>query len=206
VRRGAEVDRRIVGREARGPDARLGRDHRLQESFGTPLTELWLFGAGHVGRALVLALAPLPFRIVWVDSRDDAFPRLPLANLTCRVAARPQDELAGARPGSFVLIMTHDHAQDLDILHAALSRADMPHVGMIGSATKRSRFERRLAELGHPPGRARSFTCPIGVPGLASKEPAWIAAAVAAELLIVRSRLESGQSLPLLQAVPPDRL
>lgn len=186
---GAPIERRIVGVERLGPAAALDANGRLDESFGESLRDLLLFGAGHVGRAVVLALAPLPFRIRWIDSRPSAFPDLPLARLEQVVSAAPQTELKTAPSDAFVLIMTHDHGLDLDILHAALSEDRFPYVGLIGSRTKRARFEHRLAELGHAESRIRAFTCPIGVPGITSKEPAHIAVSVVAELLIVDEKI-----------------
>ena len=142
-----------------------------------------IFGAGHVGRALVMALAPLPFRITWVDSRDDAFPARVPANADMLTSRDPPSVLASAPPGSFVLVLTHDHALDLAITAAALGRDDMLFVGLIGSATKRARFARRLGELGIDPLRVSSLVCPIGLPGITGKEPAVIAASVTAQML-----------------------
>lgn len=179
------VDRRIVGTDRLDPTASIDSEGRVEESFGEPLRQLLLFGAGHVGRAVVLALAPLPFRIRWIDNRDSAFPDLPLARLDKVVTGTPATELSAAPSDALVLIMTHDHGLDLDILNAALSEDRFAYIGLIGSRTKRARFEHRLEELGHDAVRARAFTCPIGVPGITSKEPAHIAVAVVAELLIV---------------------
>ena len=142
-----------------------------------------IFGAGHVGRALVMALAPLPVRVRWVDSRDDAFPTHVPANVTTVPSRDPPSELVHAPSGSFVIVLTHDHALDLAITAAALSRDDLPFVGLIGSATKRARFERRLGELGIEPLRIACLVCPIGLPGITGKEPAVIAASVTAQLL-----------------------
>ncbi len=186
---GAPIERRIIGMERLGPTATLDADGRLDESFGEPLRELLLFGAGHVGRAVVLALAPLPFHVRWIDGRRSAFPDLPLARLEQVVTSAPSAELKAASSDAFVMIMTHDHGLDLDILHAALSEDRFPYVGLIGSRTKRARFEHRLAELGHPASRIRAFTCPVGIPGITSKEPAHIAVSVVAELLIVDEKL-----------------
>lgn len=185
----APVDRRLVATEGCPPTAVIEPDGRLEESFGELCRDLLLFGAGHVGRAVVLALAPLSFRVRWIDNRPDAFPDLPLARLEQVATATPAAELKAAASGSFVLIMTHDHALDLDILHAALTEDRFPYVGVIGSRTKRARFEHRLSDLGHPGSRIRAFTCPVGVPGITSKEPAHIAASVVAELLIVDEKL-----------------
>lgn len=185
----APIDRRVVGTERSEPTAAIDAAGQIEESFGEPLRELLLFGAGHVGRAVVLALAPLPFHVRWIDSRKSAFPDLPLARLKQVVTPTPQAELKTASPDAFVLIMTHDHGLDLDILHTALSEDRFPYVGLIGSRTKRARFEHRLAELGHAESRIRAFTCPIGVPGITSKEPAHIAISVVAELLIVDEKI-----------------
>ncbi len=150
------------------------RDHRQ------PLV---IFGAGHVGRALSLALAPLPFIVTWIDSRDDAFPAHIPANVRPVKSRDPPSEIAHVPSGAFVLILTHDHALDLAITAAALSRDDLPFVGLIGSATKRARFARRLAELGIDVSRIASLVCPIGLPGITGKEPAVIAASVVAQML-----------------------
>ncbi len=186
---GAPIERRVVGTERLEATAAVDAAGRLDESFGEPLRELLLFGAGHVGRAVVLALAPLSFHVRWIDGRRSAFPDLPLARLEQVVTGAPAAELKTASSNAFVLIMTHDHGLDLDILHAALSEQRFPYVGLIGSCTKRARFEHRLAELGHPASRIRAFTCPVGIPGITSKEPAHIAISVVAELLIVDEKL-----------------
>ncbi len=151
--------------------------------FGDARRPLMLFGAGHVGRALVLALAPLPFAVTWVDPRPDAFPAHAPMNVSLRRLDDPAAALATAETGTFVLVMTHSHPLDLELVGVALRDARFPYVGLIGSATKRARFEKRLAEMGVPPVRIVSLVCPIGVGGINSKVPAVIAAATVAELL-----------------------
>lgn len=141
-----------------------------------------LFGAGHVGRAVALALAPLPFRVLWHDERPGAFPAAVPAHAETRGGPALQ-ALAALPEGAQVLVMTHSHALDLEIVAAALAEPRIPHVGLIGSATKRARFAKRLAERGLSAARLR---CPIGLPAIAGKEPAVIAASVAAECLILR--------------------
>jgi xanthine dehydrogenase accessory factor len=113
------------------------------------------------------------------------------ANATPVRLQDPAAEIARAAPRSLVLIMTHDHPLDMAITAAALSRG-FPYVGLIGSATKRARFEKRFRELGLGESRIRSLICPIGLPEIAGKEPAVIAASVAAQLLQVRERAASG--------------
>jgi xanthine dehydrogenase accessory factor len=150
--------------------------------------ELFLFGAGHVGRAIVRALAPLPFCITWIDSRGDAFPTDLQPQVVVRVSTAPQDEVAKAPAQAFFLIMTHSHPLDLVVGARVLERNDFAFLGLIGSETKRARFTSRLRAMGTPPHALARLTCPIGIPGIASKEPAAIAAAVAAQLLILGER------------------
>ena len=155
----------------------------LNEGFGDERRSLFLFGAGHVGRALLMALAPLPFRVTWVDPRPDAFPEFVPANVTTVLADDPQRVLAIAPQGSFVLAMTHSHPLDLAVVSAALGDARFPYVGVIGSKTKRARFVRQLAEGGIARARIAELVCPIGDAAVHSKLPAVIAATTVVELL-----------------------
>lgn len=151
------------------------------------LTPVALFGGGHVGHALVRVLAPLPFSLTWIDSRDGVFP----ASVPPRVMAEHSDPVQAAVPGlapqSRVLIMSFSHAEDLDIVAACLLRqrekSDLPYIGLIGSKTKWAVFRHRLEARGFAAGELAQVTCPIGVPGITGKEPEVIAVAVAAQLL-----------------------
>ncbi|NRG18814.1 xanthine dehydrogenase accessory protein XdhC [Rhizobiales bacterium] len=155
----------------------------LIETFGEFRTELWLFGAGHVGRALVLALAPLPFNVTWIDSRADAFPAMVPANCRCVLSERPEKELINAPDGAWVIVMTYSHALDQAIADTALRRTKIPYVGMIGSRTKRGRMLSRFRAGGIEESALDRFVCPIGLQSIRSKHPAAIAASVAADLL-----------------------
>lgn len=181
---GEGIRRRIVGHGPGAPTAALADDGTLTEVFGTRPRAVYLFGAGHVGRAVVLALAPLPFRLTWVDERADMFPATMPRTVEAMATDKPETVAAAMEEGAFALVMTHDHGVDLAIVHAALSAGRHRYLGLIGSATKRARFESRLQALGHDSTTAKAFRCPIGVAGITSKEPALIATAVAAELLI----------------------
>jgi xanthine dehydrogenase accessory factor len=145
-----------------------------------------LFGAGHVGRALVRALTDLPCAITWVDERAAEFPFALPPNARAVVTDAPDEEVDAALPGSYFLVMTHSHALDQQLAERILRRDDFAYFGLIGSQTKRRLFERRLAARGVPLQRFARMTCPIGVRGISGKEPAVIALAVAAELLQVR--------------------
>jgi len=175
-----------------GAGALLTAERALVEVFGEAARAVVLFGAGHVGRALMLALTPLPFRVTWADSRPEAFPPVPKAIQAVR-CDDPEALLAAAPEQAFVLVMTHSHALDLRIVEAALGAGRFGYVGLIGSASKRARFERRLAAAGLPRARIDRLVCPIGVAGITSKEPAAIAAAVAAQLLVRDAELARRQ-------------
>ncbi len=149
-------------------------------------TPLALFGAGHVGRALVLALAPLPFSIAWIDQRADVFPAAVPPNVTKHAPADPVAALDALAPDSFILVMTHSHPLDLAIVTHALAGTRFPFVGLIGSDTKRARFMHRMAEAGLSDERRARLICPVGIAGIEGKEPAIIAASMAATLLIAR--------------------
>jgi len=187
-----------ASREAEGSFVIAGRilDAEFAEQFGDSNRTLYLFGAGHVGRALVLALAPLPFDVTWIDPREGAFPTVSPSNVVMLYSGEPAAELANARPDSFTLIMTHDHALDLEIVDAALRNPNVAFTGLIGSATKRARFERRLREAGVADEEISAMACPIGIPGIKSKHPAAIAAAVAVQLLM-RDELLRTSAIPL---------
>jgi xanthine dehydrogenase accessory factor len=160
---------------------------RLAQLLTPARQPLALFGGGHVGRAIVQTLAPLPFAVRWIDSRDEIFPDAAPEGVECEHSSPVQAAVADLAPGSRVLIMSFSHAEDLDIVIACLRRIrerhDLPFVGLIGSKTKWATFRHRLEERGFSPAEIGHITCPIGIPGIAGKEPEVIAIAVAAQLL-----------------------
>lgn len=161
----------------------------LQSLAAQRFQPLALFGGGHVGKALVQVLAPLPFHVRWIDSRDEIFPEALAPQVICEHSNPVQAAVTDLAPQSRVLIMSFSHAEDLDIVAACLLRQrlhhDLPYIGLIGSATKWATFKRRLAERGFSEAECQQVTCPIGVPGILGKEPEVIAVAVAAQLLQV---------------------
>jgi xanthine dehydrogenase accessory factor len=163
-----------------------GEASLLLESVLPPAFQIALFGAGHVGKALVKLLGDLPCRVTWIDPRDAIFPETVPANVAPVVSEEPEAEIDALPAGSFVLVMTHSHPLDQRILEAALKRGDFRYIGLIGSATKRARFLKRLAARGLSEAELSRLTCPIGVPGAGGKHPAEIAISVAAQLLQLR--------------------
>jgi xanthine dehydrogenase accessory factor len=167
---------------------------RFVERFGEVRKTVLLFGAGHVGRAVVLALSQLPFSVRWIDSRADQFPDYVPANVITVRTDEPEREIDGAPLGAFVLIMTHSHPLDYSIAASALRRIDFGFVGLIGSATKRARFASQARQLGLSEQQIARLVCPIGLPDIRDKEPSIIATGVAAQLLIARERTKPEES------------
>ncbi|MBB1250359.1 xanthine dehydrogenase accessory protein XdhC [Rhizobium sp. G21] len=156
-------------------EARLTR-----EAAGAP--DVYLFGAGHVGRALARALAVLPLRLTVIESRREELDLLD-PGINRRLLAMPEEAVAAIRPGGAAVVLTHDHALDFLIASEALLRDDLAYVGMIGSKTKRGVFASYLRDSGHGPDLIDRLILPIGGERLRDKRPDVIAALVAAELL-----------------------
>jgi xanthine dehydrogenase accessory factor len=179
VGRQIETDRRGETLTAAEPE-----DGGWTEPIGEGARAVYLFGAGHVGRALALALAPLPFAVRWIDSRREAFPARAPANIALINAAQPAAELANAPDGAFVVVLTHSHALDLEIVAEALRVQRFGYVGLIGSGTKRARFLSQMRAAGLAEAALARLVCPIGLAGIDGKDPAVIAASTAAQLLM----------------------
>jgi xanthine dehydrogenase accessory factor len=186
------VVERFAARELQGSFEISGRIAGLDvsERFGAPRRAVLVFGAGHVGRATVLALAPLPYDVTWVDPRPEAFPAAAPSNASL-IASDPLAVVTSAPQGALAFVMSHSHALDLEIVGAALRNPRIAHVGVIGSATKRARFEKRLHEAGVDAARIASLICPIGIGGLRSKLPAAIAVGVVAQIIALDDALTS---------------
>jgi xanthine dehydrogenase accessory factor len=151
------------------------------EPVSRPKRELWVWGAGHVGRAIVATLATLPdLALTWVDTDAARFPEVP-EGVTQRIAANPADLVAEAPGTAEHLVLTFSHALDLDLCHRLLGHG-FRRLGLIGSATKWARFRSRLRALGHAPEQIARIACPIGRPAY-GKHPQAIAIGVAAEFL-----------------------
>ncbi len=146
-------------------------------------SDLLLFGAGHVGKAVVQSLSLLPFRLHWIDQRSDIFPE----SIPGSVQVHSIDDslwcIQRLSAESFCLVMTHSHQLDYEICKAVLEKPEDVWLGLIGSVTKRRRFEQRLLCEGIAQHRLDKLICPIGLSGITDKSPSTIAASVAAQLL-----------------------
>jgi len=182
------------GRSPR-PAYEIQSDGRVYERFGDEPTPFYLFGAGHVGRALSVAFGPLLFLVTWIDMRPGAIPDTFPTNVTAIREGDPVELLGRAPDGAFIAVMTHSHALDLDLVIAALQANRFPYVGLIGSATKRARFTSAMQKMGMASDVVGKLVCPIGLTTIKDKAPAAIAASVAAQVLMVREAvLGSAQS------------
>ena len=145
--------------------------------------ELTLFGAGHVGQALVQALSAYDCSIRWVDNRANVFPENVPENTRCITTATPAAEVGGAPPNSYFLVMTHSHSLDYEICDHILARDDFVYLGLIGSRSKALRFSQKFKRQGLNADEINKITCPIGIGGIRNKKASAIAISVAAQLL-----------------------
>jgi xanthine dehydrogenase accessory factor len=159
----------------------------LFEPLGRAKVKVAVFGAGHVGRALVPLLAGLPCRVRWIDSRAGEFPALIPPEVEVVVSEDVVDEVDALPPGSYCIVMTHNHQLDLELAERILRRGDFAYFGLIGSQTKRARFEHRLRERGLAAERIAQMRCPLGLPEVRGKLPLEIAVAVAGEVIATYS-------------------
>jgi xanthine dehydrogenase accessory factor len=172
-----------------------GGDLTFLEPLSAHHPRLWVFGAGHVGQALVRLLSELAiFDITWVDSRPGLLPANLNGHVTLRACAKPVDLVDDAPAGTLYVVLTHDHALDYELCRCILRRGDSSWLGLIGSASKSARFRSRLLRDGMSGESLSGLTCPMGVPGIASKLPASIAISIAAQLLQQASAATSGST------------
>ncbi|HZY67856.1 MAG TPA: xanthine dehydrogenase accessory protein XdhC [Devosia sp.] len=156
---------------------------------------IYLFGSGHVGKALARALAALPLRVHVVDTRPDELHDLP-PHVDARAVPMPEGVVRNAPVGSAFVILTHDHALDFLIAGEALQRVDSPYVGMVGSRTKRAKFASWYREQGGREEDIQRLVLPIGDFGLVDKRPEVIAALAAAEIMVHIGRREASVVRP----------
>lgn len=166
----------------------------LVETFRPPELHLALFGAGHVGRALIETLGRLPLRVTWIDSREDEFLAWTPPNVTTVLSDAPEDEVRRLPADTAVLITTHSHALDLELVAAWLQRGDFRFLGLIGSRSKRASFEHKLRARGVEAAALTRLVCPVGASGVSGKEPEVIAIAIAAQLMGLRQQQASARS------------
>lgn len=172
----------------------INTDFLWQDVLTPAPLHIYVFGAGHVGNALIHILGTLPCHVCWVDERAELFPPEIPDNVTLEVTDIPEALIEQAPTNSYFLIMTHNHDLDLHLCHHILRYTQPAYLGLIGSLTKRARFIKRLQQQGCTPEQLDALVCPMGMPGIDGKAPAIIAVAVAAEIL---QHAQALQLLPL---------
>lgn len=153
------------------------------EPIGQQRHVLALFGAGHVAKAMVHILATLPFKVIWIDEREDQFPDVIPDNVEMRLTDDPVGEVSTLPTNSMYLVLTHNHQLDFELSRAILKRGDAKYFGLIGSLSKRKRFDYRLKERGFDDATINTMICPIGIDAVKGKHPAEIAVSVTGELI-----------------------
>ncbi|AHL33104.1 molybdenum cofactor sulfurylase [Pseudomonas brassicacearum] len=155
----------------------------LFEPMGQVQAQIAVFGAGHVGRALVPLLASLPCKVRWIDSREAEFPEHLPHGVRKIVSEEPLDEVDELPAGSYCIVMTHNHQLDLELSAAILKRNDFAYFGLIGSKTKRVKFEHRLRDRGFDSSTLQRMRCPMGIGEVKGKLPVEIAISIAGEII-----------------------
>lgn len=190
---------RVVLTLERATPAMVARLAALEAAEAERLPQVLICGAGHVGTALAQALAPLPVALRWVDAR----PELAREEDPSPTLGDPVDAVAAVRANAAVVTMTHSHDLDYRVAEAALRRDDLAYVGLIGSATKRRRFEHLFLDHGGDPRALERLVCPIGNFGVVDKRPEVIAAFTVAEVL---RALDKAGALADSAAPAPERV
>ncbi|RMR06727.1 Molybdenum cofactor sulfurylase [Pseudomonas savastanoi pv. glycinea] len=180
----------------------------LFEPMGQPQAQIAVFGAGHVGRALVPLLASLPCRVRWIDAREQEFPAQIPDGVRKIVAEDPLDEIDELPKGSYCIVMTHNHQLDLELTASILKRGDFAYFGLIGSKTKRVKFEHRLRDRGFDSALLQRMRCPMGLTEVKGKLPIEIAVSIAAEVIAtynVNFGQHSASAEPVAKLLPVSR-
>lgn len=160
-----------------------GRITLLFECFPATAPVIAVFGAGHVGRALISILAQLPLRLIWIDSRADEFPSSISAGIKTVVLDDPAEYVNQLPKGAYVVVMTHLHPLDYAIAEQVLARDDAAYLGVIGSQTKARRFRLRLDHREFSAAAIEKMHCPIGLDKITGKRPMEVAVSVAGQII-----------------------
>ena len=169
-------------REPRLTQPRGGTSYFI-EPVAAPPTPLFIYGAGHVGQAIVKIVSDLAFDIHWVDTHAERFAGQPGDNVHQIVARDPAIIAAAAPSDAFHIVLTYSHTIDFAICHTLLTKPLFGFLGLIGSHTKRARFLKRLRQAGVSEAALLRLSCPIGIGALQGKAPPTIAVSIAAQLI-----------------------
>jgi len=179
-----------------------GKVSLMFEVFKATKMPVVVFGAGHVGRALVPLLAQLPVQVTWVDSRYDMLPKELPHGVVGMQEEHPQDYVTDCVANSCYLVMTHHHGVDLALTEAILKRGDAYYLGVIGSVTKGRKFRQRLAAKDYSVNSISHLNCPMGKAGISGKQPMEVAIAIAAQVMDLYQNFDLKHQKCLAKANP----
>ena len=165
----------------------------------------YLYGAGHVGRAVMAVTAGLPLDRHWVDTSPDRFPEEITEDITTIPASDMAQIATYAPQGAIHLIMSYSHQMDCDLCAALLKTGGAAKIGLIGSATKRARFKSRLMDLGFDEAAINRIQCPVGLPDIGGKEPVRVALSIAGQLSEWTRQDAAASSRPPAQLIELNR-
>ena len=182
----AALARELLASHGSARSVKHGDNSVLLEPVTNSNFNVAVFGAGHVGSAVVQMLAGLDCNVRWIDSRRNIFPARTAANVLVVESDDPAREVAAMQDNAYYLVLTHSHPLDYEICSRVLERREFAYLGLIGSTAKRRRFERLMRQQGMSQSLLERLTCPIGIDGINGKKPQEIAIAATAELLRCR--------------------
>ncbi len=180
-----------------------GATEVLYEIHASHSQQVAVFGAGHVAQSLVPILAQLPLQILWIESRAEYLPKKTPSNVTLVHNEEPDTQVTGLNDNCWLVVMTHLHQLDFDIVHKALRRPNLPYVGMIGSKTKAKRFHYRLSQRGISESQLARFVSPIGDLSIPGKRPVEVSVSIAAQLIqmLDAAGTGTGQTTPTASGI-----
>lgn len=150
------------------------------------LPELFLFGAGHIGVEISKLLVGTPFQVNLIDSREGWFNNIDVDSDIKTTSVKITDfktfkDAVNWGKNCYILVMTHDHGIDLDVIAMSLKH-ETKFLGLIGSKTKKARFNKMLTQDLNIASGMQNVICPIGL-GIGGNTPKEIAIDVVAQLL-----------------------
>ncbi len=160
-----------------------GKSEVYFETIST-LTDLYLFGAGHVAQAICRTLEGTPFKVHLIDEREEWVLSDKVSSSVIRHHMMWDKFIETARwnkDNTYAAIMTYDHTHDYGILESIIDR-DLKYLGAIGSKNKWAKFQGQLKEKGISEKQISNVHCPIGIK-VGGKSPSEVAISIAAELL-----------------------
>ena len=152
-------------------------------------SNLYIFGAGHIGQALITKLKNINFNTFLIDSREDFLKMTNINNINYLLSKKPWEIVAHLKDKSFFVVLTHSHDYDLKILNEVLKK-DFIFIGLIGSKTKKNRFFKRLIDNGHHKSLVENIECPIGINIGNSKDPDEIAFSIITRIISIKNNLK----------------